>query len=42
MSCQEYNSSYFLIKVQDCYKTLCEVVSRRDIHVHKRGIVDVS
>jgi hypothetical protein len=36
----QYNSSYFVVDGQDNYRKLCEVVARRNIHVHKRGIVD--
>lgn len=31
---------YFIIDGQNKYKELCEIVARKNIHVHKRGIVD--
>lgn len=36
----QYHKSYFIVDGQDKYRELCEIVARRNIHVHKRGIVD--
>lgn len=36
----QYNKTYFEVDGEDKYTVLCEIVARRNVHVHKRGIVD--
>lgn len=36
----KYRSDYFVIENKDIYKDICEIIARRNLHVHKRGIVD--
>lgn len=36
----KYNKDIFNIAGVDCYSTLMEIVQRRNLHVHKKGIVD--
>lgn len=35
-----YKSDYFLIQGRDCFEEIMEMVQRRNLHVHKNGIVD--
>ncbi len=35
-----YKKDYFIIEARDVYQEICEIIARRNLHVHKRGIVD--
>lgn len=36
----KYKKDIFNIDGFDCYPTLMEIVQRRNLHIHKKGIVD--
>ncbi len=36
----KYRRDYFVIEDRDVYKDLCEIIARRNLHIHKRGIID--
>lgn len=36
----KYDNSVFNIDGVDCYLTLMEIIQRRNLHIHKKGIVD--
>lgn len=36
----QYRKDYFILEEIDIYQEICEIVARRNVHVHKRGIVD--
>lgn len=36
----KYKSDFFLIEENDCFDEIMEMVQRRNLHVHKNGIVD--
>jgi len=36
----KYKSGFFLIEENDCFDKIMEMVQRRNLHVHKNGIVD--
>ena len=35
-----YKADYFLVQGSDCFVEIMEMVQRRNLHVHKNGIVD--
>ena len=36
----QYREDYFILEEIDIYQEICEIVARRNVHVHKRGIID--
>lgn len=36
----KYDKNYFVIGDEDYYEIICEIIARRNLHIHKRGIVD--
>ncbi len=36
----KYNKNYFVVNGTDQYRNICEIIARRNLHIHKRGIVD--
>lgn len=35
-----YKKELFIINDTDCYKTLLEMIQRRNVHIHNKGIID--
>lgn len=37
---RKFNKDYFVVNGEDLYKDICEIIARRNLHIHKKGIVD--